>query len=790
MKALYKVLVVFSLSFLYINDAFAQSPDWAWARAIGDTSIDYGKAIGVDALGNVYTAGTFEGTVDFNSGSGTFNLTSLGSYDIFISKLDPSGNFIWAKAIGSPNSDFNVSLALDDSGNVYTTGSISGTTDFDPGPGTFYLTPASVDIFILKVDSTGNFIWASVIGGTTSDVAYSIAISFDGSVYTTGYYGGPADFDPGTGIFNLTDHGTFILKLDHSYNFVWAKAIKATNGTNGAVGYSIASDSFGNVYATGYLKGSADFDPDSLGSFNLTSAGNDDIFISKLDSMGNFKWASAIGAQSWDRGQSIAVDGSQNVITVGSYGGTVDFDPGTGIFNLYSTVNGGVFISKLDSSGNFVWARAIGGSQCYGWAASLDSFDNIYTTGYFRGTADFDPGLGIFNMTSVGPHDIFISKLDSAGNFVWVKAIGGASAEEGYAIAVNDSGNVYVTGYFQSSYLLFDSDTLTHADTSGNNIDLFVAKLSCITFTTINPIVCNSYTSPSGKYIWSVSGTYLDTLPNGSGCYNLITINLTIGTIYTVSTLYITSCDSYTSPSGKYTWTSSGTYMDTIPNSSGCDSLISLNLTIKSSTSGSKIVVACLHYFSPSGNYTWTSSGIYTDTIPNSVGCDSVIVINLFIKTVNSTVTQSGIILTASATGATYQWLDCDNGFISLSGETNQVFTASLNGNYAVIITQNGCTDTSACYSITTVSAIEMNPENNIEVFPNPALSYFVITLEKNFKKANVIITDISGKIIFTNTATETQKIELNTKDFAAGIYLVQIQTLDFIETRRVVVMK
>src|SRR5258706_214662 len=171
--------------------SFAQAPNWLWAKAMGDTLYDHGNSIAVDATGNVYTIGSFHGT---------FYLTasSLAYYDIFISKLDASGNFIWAKAIDGTNDLYAPSLYLDASGNVYSTGSFQYTVDFDLGPGTFYLTSAGdYDVFILKMDSSGNFVWAKSMGGSNRDVGGTIAVDASGNIYTAGQFFQTADFDPG-----------------------------------------------------------------------------------------------------------------------------------------------------------------------------------------------------------------------------------------------------------------------------------------------------------------------------------------------------------------------------------------------------------------------------------------------------------------------------------------------------------------------------------------------------------------------------------------------------------------
>ena len=381
----------------------------------GGTSTDYATAVAVDASGNVYTAGFFNGTVDFDSGVSTSNLTSAGGSDVFISKLDSSGNFVWAKSFGTNINDDVTAVAVDASGNVYTAGFFNGTADFDPGVGTSNLTSAGTDVFISKLDSLGNFVWAKKLGGISTDNADAVALDASGNVYTTGYFTGTADFDPGVGTSNLTSAGiedVFISKLDSLGNFVWARGL---GGTATDRAYAVAVDASGNVHTTGEFQGTADFDPGD-GISNLTSVANADVFISKLDSLGNFVWAKRLGFTGTDIAYAIALDASGNVYTTGYFLGTVDFNPGVGISNLTSVGSFDVFILKLDSLGNFVWARGLGGTAVdRADAAAVDASGNVYTAGYFNGTVDFDPSVGISNLTSAGSADGFVLKLDSSG---------------------------------------------------------------------------------------------------------------------------------------------------------------------------------------------------------------------------------------------------------------------------------------------------------------------------------------------------------------------------------------
>jgi predicted transcriptional regulator len=304
------------------------SGNYVWAKSFGGTSNESGSSVAVDSSGNVYTAGYFKSTlVDFDPGSGTANLTPTGGTDVFVSKLDSSGNYVWAKSFGGPMADSGRSVAVDSSGNVYTTGTFEGTGDFDPGSGTANLTSnGGTDVFVSKLDSSGNYVWAKSFGGTHLEYGFSVAVDSSGNVYTTGYFKSTlVDFDPGSGTANLTHDGTgcagyaadvFVSKLDSSGNYGWAKSF-GSDDCNAESGYSVAADSSGNVYTTGTFRSTVDFDPGS-GTTNLTSNGGQDVFVLKLDSSGNLGTGAGAGVTVALSGGSTAVSeaGSTDSFTV------------------------------------------------------------------------------------------------------------------------------------------------------------------------------------------------------------------------------------------------------------------------------------------------------------------------------------------------------------------------------------------------------------------------------------------------------------------------------------------
>jgi hypothetical protein len=696
-----RIFIIYLIVFGSILTIEAQVPPLQWAKGIGGSGTEYGLSIAHDASGSAYTTGFFASTVDFDPGPSVFNLTSSGFNDIFISKLDASGNFVWAKQIVGTNtsSDFGYDIAIDPLGNVCIAGQFAGTMDFDPGPGTYTLTAGGVaDIFILKLDATGNLIWAKNIGSSLGDVGRSIAVESTGNIYTTGFFNSTVDFDPGPGIFNLTSAGNddvFILKLDASGNFVWARQMGGNSGF-GDGAWSLALDGLGNVHTIGSFGGTADFDP-GPGLFNLTSQGAFDIFISKLDASGNFIWARSLGTTGTEYGNGIAVDGSGDVYTTGYFGPSMDFDPGPGVFNL--TAGGSdIFVSKLNSAGNFVWAKNLGGSGGdVGYSLRVDGSNNVYTTGYFSGTADFDPGPGVFNLTSAGSTDIFVSKLDASGNFVWAAPFSGTSDDEGRDISIS-SGFILTTGFFAAT-VDFDPSPGSFTLTSGGNYDIFIHKLAnCNSSPTITTAIIGttslcSGVGAQGYSVATVSGatSYSWALPGGwSGSSSTNSISATPG--------------------------SGGIFSVTASNACGTSSAQTLSVTVNSlptiTVNSGSICSGASFTIVPSGasTYTFSSGPIvspivtasYSITGTSTAGCVSsnTAVSNVTVNSTPTITVNNGTI----CNGASFTIVA--NGANTYTFSTGPVVSPTSNATYSVT-----GTSTAGCVSSNTaVSNVIVNP--------------------------------------------------------------------------------
>jgi len=398
-----------------------------WSKQMGPANVNQANSIIVDLFGNVYTTGTFIGVADFDPGPAIYTLsaTGQGNYEVFVSKLDSSGNFVWAKSIGGSSYDEGLNIKIDTISNVYITGYFSGTADFDPGISTYTLASSfsSKDIFVLKLDSSGNFIWAKQIGGIITDSGNCLTLDRAGNVYVVGSFQGTPDFDPGVGNYFLPTLGgydAFILKLNNSGDFVWVKSI---GGGLHEHAYSLGFDAFGNIYVSGSFLGRIDFDPGPgyyfLGNNNSISASN--VFILKLDSAGKFRWAKVLGeSNTYIEHKSLTVDKFGNVYISGSSIYSFDCDPGPGVSNLGKKGNQDVFILELNALGDFVWAKSIGGNKTSVWSENLviDKSFNLYSVGHFYsspgGFADFDPSPNVYTITPVS-HDAYLLKLSVSG---------------------------------------------------------------------------------------------------------------------------------------------------------------------------------------------------------------------------------------------------------------------------------------------------------------------------------------------------------------------------------------
>ena len=482
MKPIRKSLPFFLFSIFLMLNSPAQGPQFEWAIRMGGSGSDLGKAVAFDAAGNIFSTGYFCGSVDFDPGPGVYSLVSKGGRDIFVQKLDPNGNLLWIRSFGSALSDEGSSLAIDQWGNVIITGSFQDSVNFNPGPrGAMQVSNGLKDIFILALNGEGNFLWVKGLGGPGMDMGYSIATGKSGVLLVTGSFEETVDFDPGPEMFSLTSKGAedaFIVRLDLEGNFLDAGMMGGIEQFD--CGASIALDSEGNAFVTGRFRDVSDLDP-GPGTLGVTAKGVYDVFILKLDPQGHFLWVKCIGGPGWDEGHSIAVDADGNPVIAGTFQHIIDFDPGPGSYYLNGGLDARFFLLKLDADGNFRFAFSLEEAQvesyCIPLSVALDPAGNIYTTGFFADTIDFDPGPDAYVMIADFDPDLFVLKVSPNGDFRWAERIGGNYYQEdqGRSIAIDPSGNIYLTGYFEGMEDFDPGEAMCYMTAEGQE-DIFITK--------------------------------------------------------------------------------------------------------------------------------------------------------------------------------------------------------------------------------------------------------------------------------------------------------------------------
>lgn len=308
-----------------------------------------------------------------------------------------------------------------------------------------------LSIFILTTlsfNSIGQNItpeWVLTYGGTFIDRATCVVIDNNDDVVLLGFFGDSVDFDPTVSTNYIEAKGwtdPVIQKVDGSGVVQWTKSIG--NDVGGLAGADMITDLSGNIYITGSFSDSVDFDPGAGTSYKLSNGQNDN-FVLKLDMNGDFVWVKTYGSSNSEISHSITNDLDNNILVTGKFSGTCDFDPGVGSFTI--TANGNdSYVLKLSEDGNFIWVKNVGGTGfILGREISTDLDKNIFVAGKFSDTVDFDPGVGVYNVSAMNTYyNAYVVKLDSSGEFLWVNHYG-----RDITGLENDAlGNVLVFGAF------------------------------------------------------------------------------------------------------------------------------------------------------------------------------------------------------------------------------------------------------------------------------------------------------------------------------------------------------
>lgn len=392
-------------------------------RSFGDAGDDIPMDVATDRQGNLIIVGNFDGTLDFGAGP----ITSGESSDVFVVKLGPDGSAMWSKSFGDDAVQEAQRVAVDAEGNVLIVGHFRGTIDFGGGP---LVSAGARDVFVVKLDASGNHVWSKQFGDKAEQFGRGIAADGHGNVFIAGSAWGTIDFGGGA-LKSAGFEDIFVTKMDKDGQYIWSKLFGDAQTQEV---WDLATDHEGNVTVAAFILGNVDFGD------GLTQGGaNPDAAVVKLSGDGATLWSHRYGDQQRQYGQSIAVDSRGNVVLTGLMQGSIDFGDGpvesAGAFDF--------FVTKFDATGKVLWHHRYGDQYDQpSLLVSVDSTDAVLLTGYFLGAVDF----GGSPLVSAGKAEAFAAKLDLAGNNLWSRRMGDSADQKGTGIVGNLMDRVSVIG--------------------------------------------------------------------------------------------------------------------------------------------------------------------------------------------------------------------------------------------------------------------------------------------------------------------------------------------------------
>ena len=664
---------------------------------------------------------------------------------------------------------------------------------------TIPLTLIFLNVFTQNID----FEWGNSTGGDAFDQSNSILSDNMGNVIVLGSVSDSVDLDPGSDTIQFySSHVSLIVqKLNVLGDLIWARSIGGSGATSGT---SMVIDDVGDILITGTYNGTVDFDP-GISVFNSTSNGSNNFFILKLTKDGEFSWVKSLGT-SVNVGftSSITIDSVMNIYFTGHFYDSLDCDPGSGVFNIYSSGDEDVFVEKLDQNGNFLWAKSFGGKLTdIGNDVKIGNSGNVYVATCFSDTADFDPTLGISTQISKGSFDCGLLKLNSMGNLIWIKTFGGIGWDQCPSIVLDESENVFSTGRF-SDTVDFDPGTGVY-DLISEGSDIYVLKLDS-----------------SGNFIWvknmggdgsnlgqsisrsdsgdlCISGAFMDTIDfnPGLGVFNLISKGAQDAFVLLLDSNGVFNwVKSIGGSGGQVGWFNSigksgniyltGTHRDTTDldpglgafmiESNGFQDIFNVKLSPCPPVQSFDIITSCdsLTWINGSTYHFNNNTAMYNIVGGASNGCDSLIRLDLTFPVIDTSILSTNGTFSAVSSNPQFQWLDCGDNFSQISGETGQMFTPNINGSFAVEITQTGCIDTSSCVTITNVDIFGHEfIFSDINIYPNPTADKLII--EKSNTEYSFFIYNSVGKVLYEEKDILETTHSIDISKYRSGLLLIQV---------------
>ncbi len=497
---------------------FSFSQSFEWGGRFGGIGEDVVKKMHVDAAGNSYVTGYFTDTADFDISSAEFNLTAVGFYDCFVQKTDATGTLEWAVGFGGAMFEYGTGITSDADGNVYITGYFDETVDFDPGAGEYLLTSeGGGDIFIVKLNGDGEFIWARSIGGADYEESTSIGVDEMGNVYVLGYLYETMDFDPGPAEVLMGSQGlsdTFLLKLDSAGDFV---NVFTYGGDDTDLALDLTVKSSSQIFISGFFGGTTDLDPRPVEEYLVSAIGGFGGYTMQINNTG-----AIVQVATTEGGDvsvyAVAADAQNNMYITGSFSGTVNFDPVSGNpdFTFTSDEAYNSFVMKVLADGTVAWARTVASNKpVFTYDIVVGGDGKVYTTGFFEGPADFNPAAAdefLLTKESQNPMDAYLLALDADGLFVNAFQFGGVGFIDTHQLGIDADGNVYLAGQFETAVdinpLPGETETVSALDFRDNY--LIKMSMGALGVPSVAALEISVYPNPSSEILYIASAENLE----------------------------------------------------------------------------------------------------------------------------------------------------------------------------------------------------------------------------------------------------------------------------------------
>lgn len=784
-----------------------------WARNFQTNASPSQNNVFIDSAQNVFMVSTFSQTIDVDPGPAVVNVSPTGGgINGILIKLDVNGDLQWYTKIGDAGNLKMHSILIDELGSIFVTGEFNAACDFDlQGPLPIIPSNGS-DGFVFKATSDGVILWVKTLTGTGTCSPLSINQNSIGNLIIGGVFNEMVsfEFENGNEIFHSgSGNSCFITTIDTTANCLWTKIYG--NSNTGLI-QNVAIDHSDNICITGRYTGYVEFDPGN-GLGNFFPQGNGDLYILKLTLNGAFVWAKSIGDNQNQAGTGIATDVHGNIYVTGVYeGSAVDFDPNIGYQPLPSSTGADAFILKLDALGYYVWAYNTGGPNVQQSSLiRVNKYGEVLTCGYMLNELFLNAFVAPTLTGTPNSYNCYFYKINQCAN----NSIQTESACSNYTWPLN--GTTYYSSTDSATVILNNLDGCDSLVRLKLTVDQEYFGVESIT-------ACESYIWIDGVNYTSSTTTPIVTLTNINGCDSVINLNLTI---YSSSqnAESITACDSYSWIDGNTYYSSTNNPIAVLSSINGCDSIIQLDLTINHSSLASHEIISC-------GQFTWIDGNTYTSStntpqfiVSNQFGCDSTITLNLTIPPVDTTLIEisacgdyfweatnqsysvegdyystiqsqfscdsvlhldlsllptitaqvindnhGGLI---SQNGVLVNWLDCTTGLI-IPAENQNLFEPEIEGYYAAIVSNLQCLDTSDCTFFDPFANINENSlTSSLKIYPNPNDGFFYIEFENN--EIDVKITDINGKILRNQLVKNGDLLDISI--FEAGVYFLRLDS-------------